>query len=87
MIAKIVFILCALTSIGCAVLLIRSYTQSRARLLFWSALCFFCLAVSNIILVVDLVITPPEIDLTIYRSGMTLIGLLVLVYGLIWETS
>ena len=86
MIAKLVFLLCAITSIGCAVLLIRSYTQSRARLLFWSALCFFCLAISNIILFFDLVIIP-NTDLSIYRSGMTLIGLLVLVYGLIWETS
>ena len=35
-----VYVLCLLTSLACAVLLLRSYRQTRIRLLLWSGLCF-----------------------------------------------
>jgi hypothetical protein len=86
MTAKIVYALCALTSIGCAVLLLRSYMQSQARLLFWSGLCFVFLGLSNVVLFVDLVVVL-EYDLTVYRTALAFIGVMMLLYGLIWETS
>jgi hypothetical protein len=86
MIAQLVYLLCGLTSAGCAFLLLKGYRDNRIRLLFWSGMCFLFLALSNILLFIDLVIVP-EIDLSVYRSGITLIGLGMLVYGLIWETS
>lgn len=39
-----VYILCGLTSVLCAVLLLRSYARKRVRLLLWSGLCFAGLA-------------------------------------------
>ena len=33
--ATLVYALCALTSLACAVLLLRGYLSSRARLLLW----------------------------------------------------
>ena len=42
-----VYLLCFLTSFACAVLLLRSYRASLARLLLWSGLCFLLLAVTN----------------------------------------
>jgi len=85
--AKIVYILCALTSLGCAVLLMKSYVRSRARLLFWSAACFTCFAASNVILFFDLAVLGPQVDLSLWRQSVSLAGLAMLLYGLIWETK
>ena len=84
--AEAVYILSALTSILCAVLLFRGYRANRTRLLFWVSLCFVCLAINNVILCFDLVILPPQIDLFWYRNAAALIGMLVLVFGLTWES-
>ena len=81
-----VYILCALTGILCAVLLLRGYRATRTRLLFWASLCFGFLALNNVILCFDLVILPPQIDLFWYRNAAALIGMLVLVFGLTWES-
>jgi hypothetical protein len=85
--AEAVYVLCTATSIACAVLLLRAYARSRARFLFWSGLCFAFLAINNALLYVDLALTPPEVDLRIYRHATSLAGLLLLLYGLIWEAE
>jgi hydrogenase/urease accessory protein HupE len=81
----VVFTLCALTSLACAVLLIRAYSQNRVRLLLWSGLCFIGLALNNALLIVDVIILP-DFDLAIVRSLPAVVGMLLLVYGLVWET-
>jgi len=81
-----VYILCALTSILCAVLLLRGYRATRTRLLFWASVCFGFLAINNVILYFDLVILPPQIDLFWYRNVAALIGMLALAFGLTWES-
>ena len=83
--AELVYVLCAATSIACAVLLLREYWRSRMRLLFWSGLCFAGLALNNVVLFVDLVIIP-SVDLSLVRSGSALIAMLVLLFGLVWES-
>ncbi|HUP60227.1 MAG TPA: DUF5985 family protein [Thermoanaerobaculia bacterium] len=85
MFAIIVYILCAATSALCAVLLFRGYAQSRARLLFWSGLCFTGLALNNVLLVVDVRMIP-AVDLSLWRTIPALIGISLLVFGLVWET-
>lgn len=85
MFAIVVYILCAATSALCAVLLLRGYAQSRARLLFWSGLCFIGLALNNFLLIVDVRVIP-TIDLSFWRTVPALIGVSLLVYGLVWET-
>ncbi len=82
--SEVVYILCALTSIACAVLLVRAFAASRTRLLLWSGLCFVGLATSNVVLFVDKVIVP-DTDLSLARGVPTLAGLIALVYGLVWE--
>lgn len=82
--AEAVYLLNFLASLSVAVLLFRGYSQSRARLLFWSALCFVGLALNNALLFVDLVLLP-TVDLTTVRSVAALAGMLVLLFGLIWE--
>lgn len=82
----IIYLLCALTCLGSAVLLWRGYRRSRQRLLYWSALCFGIMAVSNGLLILDLVLLP-QINFLPYRSIVTQIALLVLLYGLIFESD
>jgi len=85
--AEAVYILCALTSVACAVLLLRGWKRGQSRLLLWSGLCFVGMAVSNVLLFVDLVILPTTIDLYMPRLLATLASVSVLLYGLIWDAS
>ena len=84
--ASLVYLLCAITSLICASLLLRSYLANRTPLLFWSSLCFIGLAMNNILLFIDLVIVP-TIDLSLYRALCALIAVLLLVFGLIWDNE
>ena len=83
--ATAIYMLCLLTSAACAVLLLRGYAKTRVRLLLWSGLCFVGLALNNLLLVVDLRVLP-ETDLSVYRTLPALLGVLILIYGMIWET-
>jgi hypothetical protein len=84
MIAATVYVLCALTALLCAVLLFQAWVRTRLSLLFWSALCFAGLTVSNVILVIDLLVIP-EVDLLEWRTLTALASLSLLLYGLIWR--
>lgn len=84
MIAETVYVLCMLTSLFCALLLYRSYRAQHSRLLLWSTLCFAGLAVSNALLVLDLLVFP-SVDLRELRAGVGLLSGIALVAGLIWE--
>jgi hypothetical protein len=84
--AEIVYALCALTSLACAVLLARGYRASRARLLLWSTTCFAGLALNNILLFVDQVLVP-DVDLSLVRTVPALVGLAALVWGLVWDSE
>ena len=84
--AEAVYLLCAATSVACAVLLLRGYRRQRTRLLLWSSLCFALLAINNSLLFVDLIIVPEAVDLSIVRSVTALAGISVLLFGLIWES-
>lgn len=86
MFGPLIYLLCALTALLCAVLLLRAYARSRYRLLLWSGLCFAGLTVNNIILVLDKVVLPePEIDFSLARSLAALLAMAVLIYGLIFD--
>ena len=84
--AEAVYILCALTSLACAVLLLRAYLRSRARFLLWSGLCFVGLAINNVLLYVDLALLH-DVDLIIVRQSSALVGIGLLVYGLVWDAE
>jgi hypothetical protein len=83
--ATFVYVLCALTSLACAVLLIRGYQQSRVRLLLWAGLCFCGLALNNLLLFIDMRVVA-TVDLSIWRSLPALAGVALLIYGLVWES-
>jgi len=79
-----VYVLCTLTALTCAVLLFRGYHRSGERLLLWAAVCFSCLTVNNLLLYLDLAVIR-SVSLAIPRSVAALVGLLALLYGLVWE--
>jgi multidrug transporter EmrE-like cation transporter len=81
-----VYLLCAVTSVTCAALLLRAYRRQRTRLLMWSSLCFVLLALNNTLVFVDLIVVPSGIDLSLWRGATSLVGVGVLLFGLIWES-
>jgi hypothetical protein len=83
--AQLIYVLCILTSLACAWLLLGSYRRTRHRLLFWSGMCFVVITVNNVLLMFDRVIFPTTVDLLPYRLGSALVALLLLLYGLIYE--
>jgi hypothetical protein len=84
--ALLTYALCVLTSLVCAVLLLRAFRRTGTRLLLWSALCFGALTVSNFVLVLDRFVYP-DIHLTPLRLGAALAGILLLLFGLVWESD
>lgn len=84
--AAIIYSLCALASLGCAFLLLRGYRRSGYRLLLWSGLCFSGLTLNNLLLVMDKVAFP-EVDLSLWRTLAAAAAMIVLLYGLIWDTE
>ncbi|HEX4025663.1 MAG TPA: DUF5985 family protein [Steroidobacteraceae bacterium] len=86
MIAELIYIACALTSAGCAWLLLKGYRATGTRLLLWAGLCFIGQTLDNVVLFIDLVLTPASIDLFYWRTVLALVGMIALVYGLIWES-
>jgi hypothetical protein len=75
-----------LTTLMCAILLLRGYSRTRRRLLLWSGLCFAGLALSNFLVYVDLVIVR-EFDLYPLRLGIAAAAIMLLVFGLIWDSQ
>jgi hypothetical protein len=84
--AETVYLLCAATSSACALLLLRAHHRTGTGLLLWSGLCFVGLALNNAILVVDLILIP-DVDLSTWRLVPAAIGVVLLLYGLIWESE
>ena len=84
--SALIYSLCALTALGCAILLLRGYRRSRYRLLLWSGLCFAGLTLNNVLLVIDKVALPDG-DLSIARTLVSLGSMIVLLFGLIWDSD
>jgi hypothetical protein len=84
--AEVIYVLCALASVSCALLLVRSYARQPLRLTLLAGLCFAGLALNNVLLFVDLVVVP-NMDLGPLRSTIAVASLLFLVVGLIVEDS
>lgn len=81
-----IYSLCAVTAFVCAYLLLQGYGRSGYRLLLWSGVCFAGLTINNLILVADKLVLP-DVDLSIWRTSVALVSMMVLLYGLIWDTE
>ena len=81
-----IYLLCALAAALCAYLLLQAYRRGRYRLLLWSGLCFVGLTINNALLILDK-IALPAVDLSVPRTLVALLAMMVLLYGLIWDTE
>lgn len=84
---QLIYALCALTALACAVLLLRAYLRTRFPLLLWSGLCFAGLTVNNLLLVIDRVVLPTSVDLSLWRHGTALLSIFLLLAGLILRSD
>jgi hypothetical protein len=85
--AALVYLLCAVTSLLCMLLLGRAYRRTGARLVLWSAICFVGLALNNLLVFIDLVVLQNMVDLQTARLLATFVGISVLVTALVWESE
>lgn len=84
MFAQTVYVLGALVTLLCSVLLLRRYAQVRLRLLLWSGLCFAMLTLANALVFINFVLVP-EADYHTTRLAIAVVGMSLLLYGLVWE--
>ena len=86
--AEGVYVLCALMSIACAVMLMRGYSRARSHLLLWSSLCFLGLALNNAVLFLDMLVFPDvEFNGAFWRNLLSASSGSLLLFGLIWELT
>lgn len=85
--AAMIYSLCAMAAATCAYLLLQAYRRGGYRLLLWSGLCFVGLTLNNILLVIDKIVLPTEVDLATPRILTALFAMMILLYGLIWDTE
>lgn len=79
----VVYTLSFAASATCAGLLMRGFAKSRARLLFWSGLCFLLLAGNNFVVIIDMLVIE-NIDFRMLRIFLSLAAVSVLLFGLMW---
>ncbi len=82
---SLVYVLCALTSLLCTLLLWRSYRRSGTRLLLLVGVCFAGLTLNNVLLPIDLIWLRTEVDLSVMRSAVGFASVAALLVILIWE--
>jgi len=82
----LIYGLCALTAALCCWLLLLGYFRSRYRLLLWGGLCFAGLTLNNIFVIMDKVFFL-QMDLSVPRMVTSLAAMIILLYGLIWDTE
>jgi hypothetical protein len=80
----LIYALCSLTALACAVLLLLGARRTDSRMLFWSGLCFAGLTLTNGLVIADHYLFR-EIDLSLLRLGAALVAIALLLYGLIFE--
>jgi hypothetical protein len=84
--AVAIYSLCALAAALCALLLLMAYGRGGYRLLLWSGLCFVGLTLNNLFLVADKVVFP-SVDFSLWRTGSALVAMLILLYGLVFDSE
>ena len=89
MLSTAVYALCALASAACAFLLFRLFWKHRrrtTRLALWTGLSFTWFAISNAMVLADLIVAP-SVALAVARAATACVAAGVLLFGLIWETE
>jgi len=86
-IIEVVYILCTLACSLCVVLLVRQYWRNNSVFLLRCGICFFGLAISNACVCIGLLNLNLELNLCVLRGVITLLSIMVLIYGFVWDTK
>ena len=86
MIVATIYSLWAMTALWWTYLLLNAYAKSGYRLLLWSGLCFAGLTINNLLLVIDKLVIPDG-DLSLWRTASALGAMMILLYGLVWDSE
>src|SRR5690606_2648183 len=76
----VVYFLCSVTALLCAILVMRAYLKERVGLLMWTGLCFLGLSLNNALLFVDMLYA---LDIGTARKIPAVVGVGLLLHGLI----
>ena len=82
--AEFFYTLSALAAGFCSWLLLRAHSRTGYRLLLWGGLCFVGLTLNSALLIADKLLLP-EVNLFTWRLVIALLGLLIFLYGLIFD--
>ena len=82
--AELIYGLCTILSMAVAVMLWRQHRRMPTRMIYWTALCFTGLALSNLVLVLDKLVFP-GLDLRVLRHSISLLSIGLLLFGLVYE--
>ena len=78
------YVICTITSLASAALMLRSMRGSGGRLLLWGSVFFLGMALNNVALLVNAMTSA---DLSIVPNIVMLISVAALLYGLIWDVK
>jgi len=87
MLSTAVYWMCAATSAGCSLGLLRLFWQrgrTASRLALWTSLSFAGFAISNALVVAHLIVWP-SVELAVARAATACAAAGLLLFGLIWE--
>jgi hypothetical protein len=82
--AEATYIICTLTSLASAVLMMRAVRGPGGRLLFWGAVFFLGMAANNIALFANAL---TDADWSVVPNVIMLVSVAALLYGLIWDVK
>lgn len=84
--AVLVYVLCLITAIACAAVLLLAWRRSRTPLLFWSGLCFLCLAANEALVLIDFYVVQ-DMSLLVARRAAGFLAVAVMLVGLILHSQ
>jgi hypothetical protein len=82
----LVYLLCAATSFTSGSLLLRASLGRHTGLLFWSSLCFFGMALNNLVMYFDSIVFP-DVPFSPAANLISVISLALLVLALVWYSA
>jgi uncharacterized membrane protein len=81
---EVTYVICTLTSLASAVLMLRAIRGPGSRLVFWGAVFFLGMAVNNIALFANAMV---EADWSVVPNIIMLASVAALLYGLVWDVK
>ena len=81
---EVTYVICTLTSLASALLMMRAIRGPGGRLLFWGAVFFLGMAVNNIALFANAM---TEADYSVVPNIIMLASVAALLYGLVWDVK